>query len=388
MTTATMLPEQEAPELQPDIDPETLRHVRREVKDILSQSQAFLALPPEAQRDVAHKMVKVAAFLVDGGGAVPSDAPFDPGDTAGERFARGGAVAARQGTGALTEEINKVDFPQFVADLVHGTFDAIVTASIKQMDAYSELLKNVTKSVEEYEKDNVSENNARDYLAQKYPDHVAVDTSGGTPKLQPKEGADQAAMPDFMKDLGLKVPVESLDEDTIEQQLVPAARTRMALDRQHLLATMVLMGINRLVVTDGNIEAKVLFQLDTQDRVTTGAGQTQKFSDDDTKTSGQGGFLWFKPSVDDTRKTNFSVTTTKSDSSEDYVKLHTDLSGRVAIRFKSETFPLDKMADIIGVDKIGNQAVGSGRTAAPAPAPTTAPPPLAPPLTQPVLPGR
>jgi len=31
---------------------------------------------------------------------------------------------------------------------------------------------------------------------------------------------------------------------------------------------MVLMGINRLVVTDGDIEAKVLFQLDTKDKVT------------------------------------------------------------------------------------------------------------------------
>jgi len=401
MTTSTMLRDQEAPHLDPEIDPETLRHVRREVKEILNQSPAFHGLPPDAQRDVAHKMVKVASFLVDGGGAnkpaeasaladppVPTDVPFAPGDTAGQRFAKGGAVAARQGTQVLTEEITKVNFPKFVADLVHGTFDAIVTASIKQMDAYSELLKNVTKSVEEYMKDNVSENNARDYLAQKYPDQVAVDTTGVTPKLQPKEGADQSAMPDFMKDLGLKAPVESLDQDTIEQQLVPAARTRMAMDRQHLLATMVLMGINRLVVTDGDLEAKVLFQLDSQDRVTSSAGQTQNFSDEDTKTSGQGGFLWFKPSVDDTRHTNFSVTTTKSDSSEDLVKLHTDLSGKVSIHFKSETFPLDKMADIIGVDKIGNQPVGRGKSAAPAPTGGQSPPPLAPPLTPPAMAGR
>jgi len=42
---------------------------------------------------------------------------------------------------ALGADVKAVNFPQFVADLIHGTFDAIVTASIKQMDAYSELLR-------------------------------------------------------------------------------------------------------------------------------------------------------------------------------------------------------------------------------------------------------
>ena len=75
-------------------------------------------------------------------------------------------------------------------------------------------------------------------------------------------------MPDFFADLGLAAPVDSLDEDTIEQQLVPAARKKLAMDRQQVLLSMVLMGINRLIVTDGSIKATVVFQLDTTDRVT------------------------------------------------------------------------------------------------------------------------
>jgi hypothetical protein len=250
---------------EPQIDPETLQHVRREVKEILTRSAAFQALGDEEKRTVAHDMVKVAAFLADGGEGAPrptehalADVPsvgFEPGQTAGQRFGAGGAVAAQQGTQVLTDAVSKVNFPQFVADLVSGTFGAIVTSSIKQMNAYMDLIKNVSKSVDDFMKDNVTTNNARDYLAQRYPDHLAVDTSGGTPTLAPKEGADESAMPDFMKDLGLPQPVDGLDQDTVEQQLVPAARQRMALDRQHLLATLVLMGINRLVVTDGDIEA-------------------------------------------------------------------------------------------------------------------------------------
>ena len=99
--------------------------------------------------------------------------------------------------------IQQVDFPAFVAGLIDGVFNAIVTASIKQMEAYAELVKNVAKSVDEYMKDNVTENQARDYLAEQYPEHLEVDTTGEQPKLKPEQGADEDSLPDFMKDLGL-----------------------------------------------------------------------------------------------------------------------------------------------------------------------------------------
>jgi hypothetical protein len=374
------------------VHPETLRHVRSAVHDVLMHTPAWRALPPDVRREIAHDMVMLGTYLVDPEGtgrasqpttaAALADVPsvgFDPGQTAGGRMRdAGGAVAAQQGTSAYTEQINRVDFPKFVADLIHGTFDAIVTSSIKQMDAYTELLKNVTKSVDEYMRDNVTPNNARDFLAQQYPDHFDVDVTQDQPKLVPKEPPEGAVMPDFMKDLGLPAPVDALDEDTVEQQLVPAARKRMAMDRQHLLMTMVLMGINRLVVTDGNINAKVLFELKTQDKVRSGASQTQNFSDTDTKTTSKFGW-WFSPSTEEVETTNFTVATTRSDSSTAQVDLHTKLSGEVNVRFKSETFPLDKMADIIGVDKIGNQAVGTGQPLRP-PAPAGPPPALAPPM--------
>jgi hypothetical protein len=230
--------------------------------------------------------------------------------------------------------------------------------------------------------DNVSQNNARDYLAQQYPDHLEVDTSGNSPVLKPKDGTEDQPMPDFMKELGLQQPVQSLDQDTVEQTLVPAARQRMALDRQHLLATMVLMGINRLVVTDGDIEAKVLFQLDTKDKVTKNSKTSASFADQYTYHRESNG--WFSPDVTQDYSSNFSVSTTKSESSTAEVNLHTALSGQVSVHFKSETFPLDKMADIIGVDHIQGQAVGTGVAAAALPPATgSGPPPLPAPLTLP-----
>jgi hypothetical protein len=387
----TMTPAEHAGMPDTPIDPETLRYVRGTVKDILMASPAYRALPQEVKTDVARDMVRVGAYIVDGeksGKGARASALADqnqppPPDTAGSDFARGGgAVAAQGGVGALADEVNKINFPAFVASLIHGTFDAIVTASIKQMDAYATLLKNVTKSVDSYMQDNVSSNNARDYLAQQYPDHLEVDTSGRSPILKPKDGSEDQPMPDFMKELGMSAPVQSLDQDTVEQTLVPAARQRMALDRQHLLATMVLMGINRLVVTDGDIEAKVLFQLDTKDKVTKNSKTSASFADQYTYHRESSG--WFSPDVTQDYSSNFSVSTTKSESSTAEVNLHTALSGQVSVHFKSETFPLDKMADIIGVDHIQGQAVGTGVAAAALPPATgSGPPPLPAPLTLP-----
>lgn len=372
---------------------DTLPIVRSQVKDILTQSQAFRSLSEPQRRDLASDMVKIAHFIVGdseanapraaalagAGGGRSGPISKQPGDlagqTAGQRFADPGAVSAREGAATYADLVKKVDFPNFVAGLIHGVFDAIVNASIRQMEAYAELVKNVAKSVDQYMKDNVTDNQARDYLADKYPGFLDVDISGQQPKLKPREGADESNLPDFFSELGLSTPVNSLDQDNVEQVLVPAARRRIAMDRQQLLATMVLMGINRLVVTDGRIEATVLFELDTKDEVkrrfssTTGLGTdhsatSESGSDGSQSKSGrEGGFLWWGGQDVESKSTwynknysqdstKFKVSTTQSEDSTAKVDLHAKLGGKVNINFKSETFPLDRMADLIQVDKI------------------------------------
>lgn len=393
---------------------QTLPLVRAQVKDILTRSQAFRDLPKERQQALANDMVKVAHFIV--GDSEPNtpravtfagdqnQKPRDPaGDTAGDRFQ---AAAARQGTQAFTEQIEDVNFPQFVASLVDGVFTAIVDSSIKQMEAYAELVKNVAKSVDQYMKDNITPNQARDYLATRYPDHLEVDLAGEAPKIKPREGHDEDSLPDFFADLGLKAPVKSLDEEVVEEQLVPAARRRMAMDRQQMLATMVLMGINRLVVTDGKLEASVIFELATKDKVKRGFNLTKDYDYTSRNTSEWGGegkrtsegkegaFLgifggrnvkrensWYNKNYHEDN-VHFTMHTMRREDSEASVDLKTKLTGRVNINFKSETFPLERMADILQIQQIrdkapgaafgnqagqpGNQAAGQGGTQQPA----------------------
>ncbi|MFL6331782.1 MAG: hypothetical protein ACJ754_00400 [Pyrinomonadaceae bacterium] len=362
---------------------ETLPIVRSRVKDLLTRSQAFRELPKHRRDELARDMVNVAHYIVGGpdGSNTPSEATlaqqqagasqdfaklpqnqFIKEKVAGEDFK---AAAAQQGGKALTDTIKEVDFPKFVAGLIDGVFNAIVDASIKQMNAYAELLKNVAKSVDQYMKDNVTENQSRDYLADRYPDHLELDLAGEQPKLKPKEGHDEDNMPDFFSDLGMKVPMDSFDEESVEATLVPAARQRIAMDRQQLLATMVLMGINRLVVTNGSINASVLFRLDTTDRVKRGVHQTAEQSGGGSKSSRPGFWGWFSSSVErESQWGNFKVSTAQDEDSEATSKMHVDLAGKVNINFKSETFPLEKMGDLIGGGNIQEKVAAKAPSAA------------------------
>jgi hypothetical protein len=380
-------------------DSELLPMIREQVKQRLTRSAAFMALPLEKRASVAHDTVKAVHYIVGGedGTSRPASVTLagdsavarqfaqgqeDEGkgrETAGEQFARTGAVAANAGTDAMANLIERVNFPRFVAGLIDGVFNAIVTSSIKQMEAYAELVKNVAKTVDQYMKDNVSENNARDYLADKYPGHLAVDIKGKKPRLRAKDGYDEDNMPDFQGDFGLPEPVKDLDDDVVESKLVPAARRRIAMDRQQLLATMVMMGVNRLVVTNGSIEASCLFELDTRDEVKRKRNQTsttdwkymqergwhaggdREWSDDDS----DGTSSWY--AGNQTRdQLNFKVSTTTADDSTAKVDLHAKLAGKVNINFKSDFFPMERMVDVMQIQQIRNKTA-EARTQPPGP---------------------
>jgi len=358
-------------------DSPTLPIVRAQVKNLLTSSQAFNELPPDKKRELAGDMVKVAHYIVGGndgknvpsaaeladpkspdstgGAGLPKDGlPKPPEQTAGEEIT---GNASKMGSDAFTNMVKGVDFPKFVAGLIDGVFSAIVDSSIKQMEAYAELVKNVSKSVDQYMKDNVSENQSRDYLANRYPDFIEIDIDGEQPKAKTKQGHDENNMPDFFADLGLNMPMDNFDDDSVEEVLVPAARRRMAMDRQQLLATMVLMGINRVVVTNGFIKSKVNFKLDTRESVHKAFTQTAEQHGGKSSYSRTRPGLWNRIFSDstysgDSSYGNFKVNTVDTTDSDSEIKMHADLMGEVNVNFKSDYFPLEKMTDILGVNDL------------------------------------
>jgi hypothetical protein len=138
----------------------------RAVRQLLASSPSFNALPAGHQRALASDMVKVARFIVAGahGDTIPTRATLS------------------------TEFSSEVDFPAFVSALIHGVFQAVVAGSIQQMEAYSDLLKDAIRTIDQF----------------------------------------------------------AADGDTDDHRSATGAARRLRLNRQQLLATMVLMGINRI----------------------------------------------------------------------------------------------------------------------------------------------
>ena len=149
---------------------------------------------------------------------------------------------------SFQELIDAVNFPRFVAGLINGVFDAIVDSSIEQMRAYGELLKDVAKTVDQFLQENVSDDDGRDYLAERYPEYFEVDE---TRCLRLRDGIDRRHATTRLHRLVPDGRLNTLDAASVKRILIPAARRRIAANRQQLLASMVLMGIQRIDTARG-----------------------------------------------------------------------------------------------------------------------------------------
>lgn len=256
------------------------------------------------------------------------------------------ALAAR--TGAL---VNEVDFPGFVAQLVHGTFDAIVDASIRQMESYADLLAAVSKTTEQFTQDNVSPDQARDWLAQRYPGDVLLQLPRGTDELA--VGAQvvprsEGASPAWLAEYGLEG--QELTTELLEQQLLPQVRLKVGADRLQLLSTMVTLGLNRVAVKDGSISAKVMFRAAAKE------GSTVQYAQGPDGSGGAGGGNWGARGSNAYAGVQTLVQTVNVNA-QSSTELRADLFGEVKLNFVSETVPLDKLADPVKRGLIQRHAV-------------------------------
>ncbi len=401
-----------------DPTPDTLQIVRDNVRAMLTKSASFRALPPDQQRQVAHDTVKVARFISDAGGdtaGVPMMAMINnPAATLGatRRLARpfAGITAPNAPSSGQTgfdpasasfdpaatsgfadqaaDLVDAIDFPGFVAGLIQGVFTAIVKTSIQQMEAYATLVANVAKSVDQYMADNVSPEQAKDQLVTSQPDLFEPDMGGETPVVKQRADANPDQMGGFLKGLGLPFDLDTSNPEVVQQEVVPAVRTQMAMDRQKLLATMVMMGINRIVVTDGRIQAAVVFDLSAKDIQQRNFNRATSFQEDYTrrtkKKKQNGWWIFSNESESDNSLLNVktSTTTNQTDTSTSAVELKTKLTGNVDLRFKSDYFPMEKMLDMLGTNQtaimqVAQQPTPAQTAATPAP-PLPALPPIPP----------
>ena len=291
-----------------------------------------------------------------------TSAPEDPAATddeapaAPKKQAATQAIAAR--TGALIDEI---DFPTFVASLVHGTFDAMVDASIRQMEAFAELVGAVAKDIDRFTSENVTPNQARDDLAAAHPAELVLDFPGGQPALTVRE-EHEGETPSWLADYGLEG--EALSDAFVEDVLVPAARRRRGESRVQMLATMVLMGMNRINVRDGSISAKVRFRAAARDKAAVAYASAQD--------AGSGATWGARGGPQNAAQMMISTVGANVQADAD---LRAELFGEVKINFVSETLPLERFVDAAQLALLQRNAntIANAPSTGPTPAASAAP---------------
>ena len=391
--------------------------VRQTVLKMLEKSEAYQALAPAARAEFAQNLTRVADFLArpmgiegnripgglgmtarplsdDNQNLAAPEATFDDrmeavrdiGDTPFR------AEAAREGAAVAGLLLDEVSFPEFVGGLIQGVFQSIVTSSMEQMEQYGKLIQSVSQSLESFMDDNVSENQGRDHMVDKFPDlfEIGTDDWGGfgdeaaTPKLKLREGVDES---EALRRVNNSITFENgelksldLSDEQVEKALVHNARIQLAKQRQQMMASLILMGINRIVVTDGRISAKIMYDFRAVDAQRTrrsasamdyardaegnvqmarsGEGSYESGRDvsyEGGESKGRGRRRSSKgPSYDASYYTkgeykfeNKPIITAKASAmsgSESQIQTKVQLAGNVSVNFKSDYLPLEKMA--------------------------------------------
>ena len=362
---------------------ETVEAVRPQVRDLLTSIQSFAELVPEERQKLAGDMVKVLSYIANPNGVADQLSPAAAGPAlaraqeedavdatkrnlsgspgmVGDKFKAG---AVREGVEQFGALVKKVDFPKFVGGLIKNVFQAIVESSIEQMRAYGELIANVAKTVDQFMTDNISAGAGRDWLAERFPDSLGVEVNSGasafaegepdatTAQLVAKGDNPEQQLAEVSRHLGVDPPVTDISDPNAELRLVTAARLQMAKSRQQLLASMVMLGINRIVVTDGTINAKVVFDMRGEDKAK--RNYTASMYDQsaqryrESTSASYGG--WYTPvnvstSLSGEQDHVATVGSAVDETSESKAEVKARLSGEVRVNFKSDYLPLEKMA--------------------------------------------
>jgi hypothetical protein len=241
--------------------------------------------------------------------------------------------------------VDSVDFPKFVADLLKAVFDANLTVMKQQTDSYIKLMKEATKSTADFIK-KIKDDDTFAKLAESRSDQYNV--------VSEKQ-------PDGSSKLVLTNPEgEKHDvEDAEVKRHILEAKINMAKEHRAALREVLLMGVTRLVVEKGEIEAGVEFSVK--------ANRESKAHHDDqnintVSVGAEYGIFGFSGSFN-MSNTNIQVNTSDKKATDD---LSATLKGKVNIKFKTDYFKLDNFANMYAD---GGVAALKQGTAAGAPAP-------------------
>jgi hypothetical protein len=258
-------------------------------------------------------------------------------------------------TAAVTEaaRLDEIGFPEFTTKLITDTFDALVSANLRQTEAYIELVQQVAKSLAQYINDTQEDISGEELLrflaaalppadlSSEEPTKVAV---GETLTTEDATTLNNALV--LPAEAGVPNDNQVAQDGQLDQAgvntILEAVAKRIAANRYDLLKEMVKQGILRLVVENGVIESRLTF-------TTYGSTFYQKNASSyhrDTyrnKSRGKTGALvsLFGSYSSTTYRTSVNIRTSK-ETHRDVSGSRVQIFGLVRINFKTDYLPLDQ----------------------------------------------
>ncbi len=351
-----------SPVLRPD--------VRHRVRELLSAQQGFGALDPATRRDLASGLVRIGSIALDHDAlAARPGAALAVAQNAGSDYS-GTAIDRMAGTTRAV--LNAVSFPRFVTELITGVFKAMNDSNQQQLTAFVDLIRNVAQTTEGFADSNVGIAGARQWLAEHFPAAYQVTGDDDTDELaglppderrqrQQELQAERDAATRLTLRPGASPPAEAVLRSALgmgpgdavpasdPERLVPLAQQVLARNRQQLLATMVQMGLQRIVIESGRLNAAMNFHIDASS-----AAANDRGSQFDTRnTVGVSGGARFGPwgAEANVQSTIGYVSTDRTQTTE---SSHADvnLTSGVELVFRTDYVPLNRLAGVGDVERI------------------------------------
>lgn len=307
---------------------------RAKAREVLGGSAVFQSLSLPEQQDLYLSVVQ--EYIDEEKDRYGLARPLAT-DSGKEMGFKGYDPAFGGNTQAFTELVESVDFPKFVADLLKAVFDANLKVMKTQTDSYIKLMKEASKSTSDFikqVKDDESFMKLAETKGDKYNIVMEDSPTGKKMALTTPEGD--------------KVDTEDADvkRDILE------AKINMAKEHRAALREVLLMGVTRLVVNKGLIEAGVEFSV---------KGQRNAHSrHEDTNVNTVNLQAEYEPPLfglfggpsGSISMTNTNIQVNTADKKTDDT-LTANLKGRVQIEFKTDYFKLDNFATMYGDGGVG-----------------------------------
>lgn len=265
-------------------------------------------------------------------------------------------------------QLEKIGFVDFTVDLVKGVYEIIVKSSMDQLQSYADLVDKVSKSLTEYQAESIGADGSTE-LTEKVDSYIKDVLS-----LDPATTSDHSLTTEqgeFVKDhfsgtqiddTSTSTPIRKSIADVLtvgaagdytlaasDLKLFVEAKLKAGVKHsQDILKTILKLGMQKVVVSNGDIQTKLTFHVDAQDM---GSKESQSRSQ---KASGWGlgggvsastGFVGkliggaVGGSLSggySSRKLSVSVVNERSSSA---TNVQVDILGAVRIQFRTETFP-------------------------------------------------